>query len=158
MPDFHDTLLGAHVAAGSLGLALGLVVIRTEWITLRPSRAGAYYHWAVLAVALTALALVALDWPALGWFAPLALLAYGLALLGRVAWTARGGDRARMYAHGQGGSYIALVTALLVTSAGGGLWTWVLPTLLGLPLIEWQAHRMKRGSAGATTLATRGST
>ena len=44
----------------------------------------------------------------------------------------------RTYARGQGGSYIALVTALLVVSVDGNaaVAAWVLPTLVGHPLIE----------------------
>jgi hypothetical protein len=103
---------------------------------------------------LSALALVAFDVAALWWLAPLAVLAYGLALLGRLApvWRVRGSLRA--YAHGQGGSYIALATALLVVATAGSamVLAWVAPTLVGLPLIE---RRVKRLWA---TTATRGRT
>ncbi|MCA1700932.1 MAG: hypothetical protein LC790_19340 [Actinobacteria bacterium] len=96
-----------------------------------------------MVVSLSALALAALDLSALWWLAPLAALAYALAVLGLLAPRRRGRGWVRAYAHGQGGSYIALVTALLVVSLDGtaSAAAWFVPTLLGLPLIEWRvAH------------------
>lgn len=143
MLELHDSLLSLHVAAGTLGLLLGPFAM---WVETRPphrSRAGLGYHWAVLAVSLTAVGLVALDWSALWWLSLLAALSYTLALVGVLAprWPSRRWVRA--YAHGQGGSYIALITALLVVSLDGAAATasWVVPTVVGLPLIEWRvAH------------------
>ena len=127
------------------------------------SRAGAAYHWSVLAVSLTALALVALDWPSLWWLSILAAVSYGLALLSLLAAEWRGRGWIRAYAHGQGGSYIALVTALLVVSLDGPASTaaWIVPTLVGLPLIEWRVARMSRGDqaeAGRSLSRTHGHT
>ena len=103
----------------------------------------------MLAVALSALGFVAFDAAALWWLAPLAVLAYGLALLGRAApqWRARAWLRA--YAHGQGGSYIALVTALLVVATAGPpmVIAWVVPTLVGLALIERRVKRLSHEGA-----------
>lgn len=149
--DAHGILLSLHVAAGSLGLLLGALAM---WAEKRPphrSRAGAAYHWSVLGVSLTAVGLVALDWPALWWLLPLAGLSYGLALLGLLAPRRRRPGWARAYGHGQGGSYIALVTALLVVSLEGlaAAAGWFLPTLVGLPLIEWRvAHISRRETPG----------
>jgi hypothetical protein len=109
----HDPLLYVHAAAGSVALVLGPFAIWAErWPQFR-SRPGSAYCWSVLAVTLTALALVAFDVAALWWLAPLAVLAYGLALLGRLAPKLRERGWLRAYTHGQGGSYIALATALL---------------------------------------------
>jgi hypothetical protein len=56
----------------------------------------------------------------------------------------------RVYAHGQGGSLIALVTAALVVSLDGtaAAAAWIVPTLIGVPLIE---RRVTRISAQTTT-------
>ena len=56
-----------------------------------------------------------------------------------------------MIAHGLGGSYIALVTALLVVSAGdismtAEIFAWILPTAVGVPLIV-RAHTGDRAAA-----------
>ena len=52
----------------------------------------------------------------------------------------------RLRLHGLGGSYVALVTALLVVSVDGpaGVVSWVLPTLVGLVLIEAAVSRASR--------------
>jgi hypothetical protein len=72
------------------------------------------------------------------WIVPLALVSYVLTLSGYVA-VRRGGPK-WVAAHGLGGSYIALVTALLVASAGDisttvETFAWILPTAVGVPLI-----------------------
>jgi hypothetical protein len=55
----------------------------------------------------------------------------------------------RVYAHSQGGAYIALVTALLVVSLEGPAATaaWVAPLLVGLPLIERRVATIARREA-----------
>lgn len=147
MINAHDSLLVVHVSAGSIGLVLGLLALLTEGPPDYRSRAGAGYLWAVLIVASTALGLVAFDAGALWWLVPLAVLTSALALAGYRAPRQRGRAWVRIYAHGQGGAYIALVTALLVVSLEGPAATaaWVAPLLVGLPLIERRvatiAHR-----------------
>lgn len=147
MFDPHDSLLALHVTVGSLGLILGPVAM---WAERRPpyrSRAGAAYHWAVLAVSLSAVGLVALSFSAFWWLLPLVALSYGLALLGRLAPRRHGRRWVRMYVHGQGGSYIALVSALLVVSVDSpaSVAAWVLPTLVGSCLIERRVARIRAG-------------
>ena len=90
MIDLHDILLALHVAAGSLGLALGPVAMLAEREPSYSSRAGTAYQWSVLAVSVTAVGLVALDPSALWWLSLLAALAYSLALLGFLAARRRG--------------------------------------------------------------------
>jgi len=83
---------------------------------------------------------------------PIAVLSYGLALAGylgsRHGWPLWG------RAHGWGGSYIALVTALLVVSARGHsgaleALAWILPAAIGTPLIV-RAHLAPRHGRGRT--------
>jgi hypothetical protein len=146
----HDVLLGVHVAAGTVALVLGAAVV---WSSRdRPMLDGrsAIYPWTVLAVSLTAVGLLALDWPELWWIAILAALAYVLALLGYLAPRRRFRSWRLAYAHGQGGSYIALVTALIVVALTvdgpvhgvAAVAVWVLPTLIGTNLIRRWHHRL----------------
>lgn len=104
------------------------------------------YLWAVFATCLTAAVVSLLDWSRLWWLVPIAVLSFLLALVGYVA-VRRGWPR-WVGAHGLGGSYIALVTALLVVSAGDISTTaevvaWILPAAVGVPLIV-RAHRGPR--------------
>ena len=123
----HAAVLTLHVAAGAAGLLLGPLVLRAEHDPPRRSRTGGAFLAAVAAVAVTAAGLVAFDPPALWWLLPLAALAAGLALLGATV----GREHHRLYAHGQGGAYISLVTAFLVVSLPGpaAAAAWILPTL-----------------------------
>jgi hypothetical protein len=148
--DWRDTLLGLHVVAGSLGLCLGAVAIIAERRPPFRSSTGCLYPWAVLATAATAVGLVAFDPLELWWLTGLAGLTYGLALLGYLAPRRRPRGWVRAYAHGQGGSLIALVTAALVVSLDGtaAAAAWIVPTLIGVPLIE---RRVTRISAQTTT-------
>ena len=74
----------------------------------------------------------------LWWLWLLATLSYGLALLGHFAARERSLGWLRLGIHGQGGACIALVTATFVVSVDGlvQIAAWVLPTLLGVPLLE----------------------
>ncbi len=162
MLDLHDSLLALHVTTGSLGLVLGPIAV---WASRRgqlEGGAGSAYHWSVLAVCLTACGLVALDFRALWWLLLLAGLSYVLALLGFLAPRRRWRGWVRAYARGQGGSYIALVTALLVVSIEGtaSVAAWVLPTLVGHPLIErrvaWLEARERAERPSAAGDATPG--
>ena len=145
----HEILFTLHVVAGALGLLLGPLAMWVERYPPHRSRAGSAYHWSVLAVALTAVGLVALGWPAKWWLLPLAGISYSLALLGLLAPRRRRRRWERAYAHGQGGSYIALVTALLVVSLEGpaSVLGWTVPTLVGLFLIERRVARLSDRSA-----------
>ena len=96
------------------------------------------YVWAVFATCLTAAIVCLLDWSRLWWLIPVAVLSYLLALVGYVA--VRRGWPKWVGAHGLGGSYIALWTALLVVTAGdisttAEIIAWILPAAIGVPLI-----------------------
>lgn len=150
----REFLLALHIGAGSLGLALGPLALRSS----RGGAAivggiGAAYLLAVLVVSVTALGLIALAWSELWWLTILAAVSSGLVVLAFLAPRLRFRGWPRACAHGEGGSYIALVTALLVVSvdAPASLAAWTLPTLVGLPLIEVRAARLRaRSGAGAT--------
>jgi hypothetical protein len=101
--------------------------------------------------AATAIALVVLDGGALWWILPLAVLACGLAVAGYPAPARRHAGWIRVSAHGQDGAFIALVTALFVVSLAGAAATaaWVVPTLVGVVLIERRVSRLKANLGAA---------
>jgi len=104
----------------------------------------------VLAVSVSAIVLVAGYRGDLWWLVPVAMFSYALAVLGRYAATRRFPRWSHAYVHGQGGSYIALVTALVVVAltvdgplhGPAALIPWVLPTITGTLLIEWWRRRI----------------
>ena len=131
----HTAVLGGHIVAGVLGLVLGPVVL-ARWRE-GPGPWLRAYQAAVVVVCASALALVAMDLSGL-W--PFALLAIGTGAAVLAGRRAGGGPR---FVRLTGGSYISLVTALLVVS-WGSVASWLLPTLLGVPLVELAAGRTHR--------------
>ncbi len=116
-------------------------------------RAGEAYHWVMLTVCFTAAFLAVLDWRRLWWFLPIAAGSYAFALLGYLAAKRRWTGWLRAHIAGQGGSYIAMTTALLVvnwqtlTGTPGIRSTWAggLPTVVGSPMIAWVIYQVRLG-------------
>jgi hypothetical protein len=107
----------------------------------------------MLGVCVSAGMLTILDWRRIWWFLPIAAGSYVFALLGYVAAKRRWQGWLRAYITGQGGSYIAMVTALLVvnweslTGTRGVVspWAWALPTVVGSPIIAWVTREVALG-------------
>ena len=146
----REAFLALHIVSGAAALALGagtLLASARGYATREPLLIA--YLWAVFATCVTATVLALLEWSRLWWIVLLALLSSILAVAGYVA-VRRGGPK-WVVAHGLGGSYIALVTALLVVSAGdisttAEIFAWILPTAVGVPLIL-RAHTGDRAAA-----------
>jgi hypothetical protein len=157
----HAVLLSIHIAAGTAGLVLGPVAMWQATRRLEAARspdtgASAAYHWTVLAVCPSAAVLVVWFRPELWWLVPVAAFSYSLVLLGRFAVARRFRSWMHAYAHGQGGSYSALVTALVVVAAtvdgpvhgAAEVIPWTLPAVIGTPLTEWWRRRLAIRAAG----------
>jgi hypothetical protein len=143
--------LALHISSGTAALALGLLArVAAARRQRGRERVLTAYLWAVFATCLTAIVVSVLDWSRLRWLVPLAVLSYLLALVGYLA-VRRGWPR-WVGAHGLGGSYIALVTALLVVSVRdisttAEIVAWILPAAVGVPLIV-HAHTGARANVG----------
>jgi hypothetical protein len=146
-------LLVLHIAAGTVGLVLGPIAMTARKGSRLHARAGEAYHWVMLAVCLSAAGLAWLDWTRLWWFLPIAVGSYAFALVGYLAAKRRWPGWLVAHVSGQGGSYIAMLTAVLVvnwkaltgTSGLSSPWPWVLPTLVGSPIITWVNVQIRRG-------------
>ncbi|GAB2637365.1 hypothetical protein GCM10027088_11480 [Nocardia goodfellowii] len=136
-------MLTIHIVSGSLGLLLGPVVMWLDGRS-RGRRAGYAYLWTVLVICASAVVLVLTRRHDLWWLIPVSALTLALALLARRALSRNGIGWSHAYVHGQGGSYIALVTATIVVSfaidgpltGANQLIAWLGPTVVGTPLIE----------------------
>ncbi len=150
----HTALLVIHIVAGTTGLMLGPFAMyqgarRLTAGQLSTGPASGAYRGVVLLVCLSAVALIVDGHPELWWLVPLSALTYGLAVLARVSAEQRFRGWLHGYVHGQGGSYIALVTAFIVVALTvdgpvtgvAQLVPWLAPTVLGTLLIElWRRH------------------
>lgn len=156
----HIALLLTHIVAGTGALVVGPLAMRQDAgrfssgvPTTGPLSAG--YRALVLVVCLTATALVIEHRTDLWWLIPVSALTYALALLARSSAARRFPGWTHGYVHGQGGSYIALVTALIVVAltvdgpvtGPAQLIPWLGPTAIGTVLIEVWRRRLHTQSA-----------
>ncbi len=148
-----DAVLIVHIALGTTGLILGPVAMTARKPPGLHTKTGEAYHWVMLGVCLSAGLLAVLDWGRIWWFLPIAAGSYAFALLGYVAAKRRWRGWLRAHLAGQGGSYIAMLTAVLVvnwetiTGTRGVVspWAWALPTMVGTPIIAWVTREVRLG-------------
>ncbi len=142
-----------HIVAGFSGLVLGPAAMVA---TKRPgvhTRTGEAYHWVMLAVCASAGLLAVPEWGRLWWFLLIAAGSYAFALVGYVAAKRRWPGWIAAHISGQGGSYIAMTTALLVvnwrsltgTAGMSSAIPWILPTLVGTPILAWVNSQVRLG-------------
>lgn len=133
----RDVLLLAHILLGVSGLVLGPAVLMAGG---RMRHIAAYaYQLAVGGVAISALLLAATAFARLWWLVPVAVATEAAALLGLLAWRRRRPGWPTACAHLLGGSYVALVTGMLIAGTGNPAF-WVLPAVVA----QWPIHVAKR--------------
>lgn len=132
----RSVVLVVHIVAGTAGLLLGPSVLRAALGDRRATGAAHAYVVAVTTLTVSAAVLVAFR-PGDLW--PFLLLAAGTlaAVLG-----ARRAVAVDRHVRLVGGSYISLVTALLVVG-WGSLAAWVTPTVVGTLLVERATSRLR---------------
>ncbi len=142
----RTVVLAVHVAAGGAGLVLGPLAMGAAKAPGRHTRAGTAYQAAVAVVAASAVALATLAWARLSTLAVIAVATEAAALAGW--WLARRRPAGWLPWHVRlvCGSYVSLVTALLVVNWSSPL-AWVAPTIVGSPLIAVAAHRASKATA-----------
>jgi hypothetical protein len=138
-------LLTVHISSGTLGLLTGplamLVPKRRGW----HQRIGRIYQLSVALICGTAIGLAVLQ-PALWWFGVIAAATWAAALGGWQVRRRRPPGWLPWHISLMCGSYISLLTALFVVNLGvRAVVAWVLPTVVGSPLIAWAAYRAATG-------------
>ncbi len=136
----HTVLMTVHIAAGATGLLLGPLAIAAALHAGQRTEAALAYQAAVAVITTTAVGFAVLDWR--NWW-PFVILAVGTEAAVAAGWWARSHCSPGWHARHVRlicGSYISLVTALLVVSWESPL-AWVLPTVVGTVLVEQAAKR-----------------
>ncbi|WP_380171687.1 DUF2306 domain-containing protein [Kineococcus sp. DHX-1] len=141
--DAHAVLLATHIAAGCAGLFIGAAALlapkRRGW----HARAGLAYQVAVAVMTSTAV-LLSLTAPAVRWgLLLIAVATEAAAVAGWVVARRRRPGWLPVHVSLVAGSYVSFVTAALLVNWPSPL-AWVLPTLVGSPLIAWTARRVGR--------------
>jgi hypothetical protein len=144
--------LAAHVVSGLSAVIAGALAATARKRPGRHPRAGQVYLWALGGVFATGTVLAIIRWHEDARLFAIALIAFSLGLYGyrarrhhRPGWPPR-------HAIGMGGSYIALLTGFYVDNGPFlPLWNrlphttyWLLPTIVGAPLIWLALRRLSR--------------
>lgn len=148
----YTILLVAHIAFGTICLLAGAVAAFVRKRKGIHTLAGEVYHSSYVVVFLTAIAMSVMNWSELAFLFFVALFSYGLALYGYLARKRRWSNWLPKHIRGMLGSYIGVITAVLVvngeafSSATGipSLLLWFLPTIIGSPLITMSVNRFNR--------------
>lgn len=139
--NLRDGLLVAHVLFGTAGLLLGPAVLLTRGHLRRAATRG--YLLAVTGVAASGAVLAATALARLWWLLPIAAGTQASVLFGLLAWRRGRPGWCTACAHLFGGSYVALVTGVLIARTGNPIF-WVLPALLA----QWPIAVAKRRLEG----------
>ncbi len=149
-----DWLLTVHIVAGTSGLVLAPLAMAVRKAPGRHPWLGRGYQLTIAVLTCTAVALAALH-PARLW--GLGVIAAGTEAAALAGWAASRRRHPGWLPRHVGlmcGSYVSLVTALLVVNWHSPL-AWLLPTVIGTPLIAGAAARA--GRAAPSRLARIGS-
>ena len=143
------SIVGVHVAAGLVCTGAGIFAMLAPKGAGRHPSAGTVYYWGLVVVFLTMTALSILRWPHNTHLFVLGILSFGAGVVGRR-------ERRRLWRRwlpvhiaGMAVSYILLLTAFYVDNGPHlPLWRslpplafWLLPSLVGLPLLIWALRR-----------------
>jgi uncharacterized membrane protein YeaQ/YmgE (transglycosylase-associated protein family) len=139
-------ILILHVFCGAAGLVIGLGAFASKKRKGMHTFLGNIYHWLFLTLSLSAITLSLLNWERLWWFLPIAFFSYAFSLVGFLAAKIKWRNWIRFHLTGQAGSFIAMITAVLVVNFGSdNIFIWFLPSIIGTPIIIWLARQIKAG-------------
>ena len=141
------SIVAVHVIAGLSCTLAGIVAMFAPKRSGRHPTAGTIYYWSLVAVFFSMAALSILRWPANNHLFVLGLISFGACVVGRMAkrrlWPLR------VHITGMAVSYILLLTAFYVDNGPHlPIWRllppmayWLLPSLVGLPILIWALTR-----------------
>jgi hypothetical protein len=147
----RDVVLFLHVVLGTSGLLLGPAWLAARARGRRADRLAVGYQAAVAGITVSAGVLAVTD-PQLDWLLPVALGTEALAVTGALARRRGWPEWQSWQPHLLGGSYIALVTGVLIAETGNPVF-WVLPAAVGqLPIAvaKRRLHAAEMSPAPAT--------
>ncbi len=136
-------LLLVHIAAGLTSVICGAGAALSRKGAWRHRRFGSIYYWALAVVFATGSAMAALRWTEDAYLFFLGFIAFGAATIAYLARTVRWSGWIRFHIVGMGLSYVVMLTAFYVDNGPRlplydrlpVLAFWVVPSLIGLPLI-----------------------
>jgi hypothetical protein len=141
--------VGVHVLAGVVAVIAGATAMLSPKAPGGHPRAGTVYFWALATASVTMGALAVARWPADNDLFSLGALAMASAITGRAARRGRWRHWVPVHISTMGLSYVFMLTAFYVDNGPHlPLWNrlpqpafWLLPSLVGVPLIARALHR-----------------
>lgn len=145
-------ILAIHVPLGLLAVVTGIAAMLKEKRRGAHSRFGSIYFWSLGALFVTSTALAAMRWADDYHLFVLGALAFIAALIGRSARRQKWRTPIDLHIVGMGVSYIVMLTAFYVDNGRNlPIWRnlphaafWLLPSVVGIPLIAWALSRERR--------------
>jgi len=147
-------IIGVHVPLGLAGVIAGALAMLNKKGRGRHSRFGTLYFWCLLALAVSATVLATMRWSESYHLFLLGALSFVSAWFGRKALRQRWRQGVRLHITGMGLSYILMLVAFYVDNGKQlPLWKdlppftyWLLPLVVGMPLLVWALtmHPMTR--------------
>ena len=141
-----------HIGVGIIVVVAGAIAMFSYKGRGRHSTAGTVYYWSLAILVGTATTLSAMRWPENYHLFLLGTLSFVAATLGRTALRQRWPYWIRLHISSMGVSYILMLTAFYVDNGKNlPLWRhlppwayWVLPAVLGLPIVVYAMLRHPR--------------
>ncbi|MBM7703098.1 DUF2306 domain-containing protein [Metabacillus iocasae] len=132
-----------HIIAGCICLLTGLLAMISRKKKGIHSLAGEVYHWSFVVVFATSIIMALLNWRESAYLFFIGIFSYSFALSGYIAAKRKKRNWIGAHIGGMLGSYIAIITAVIVVNAPKLellndipiLLLWFLPTIIGSPLI-----------------------
>ncbi|KIL39406.1 alcohol dehydrogenase [Gordoniibacillus kamchatkensis] len=145
-------LLALHIAAGCLCLVTGLIAMASRKRKGRHTAAGELYHGSFVVILFTSVAMALLHWSTSAYLFYIGIFSYSFAAVGYFARKRRVRNWLGLHIGGMLGSYIAIITAVLVVNSPHipllsgipPLWLWFAPTIVGSPLIFLVGRKYKK--------------
>jgi len=143
------SIVAVHVVAGLVCTFAGIVAMVSTKAPGRHLSAGTVYFWSLVVVFLTMAALSVLRWPEDTHLFVLGILSFMAGVVGRVARRRSRPGWLPVHVTAMAMSYILLLTAFYVDNGPNlPLWRslptlayWLLPSVVGLPLLVWVLRR-----------------
>ncbi|MBW7475834.1 DUF2306 domain-containing protein [Paenibacillus oenotherae] len=143
--DLFQVLLVIHIAAGFVCLAAGIGAALVRKRKGLHTGFGEIYHAVYVVIFVTSIWMAILHWESSAYLFFIGIFSYGLALFGYVAGKRRRTNWIGRHIGGMLGSYIAIMTAILVVNGHRipllndlpALLLWFIPTIIGTPIIVW---------------------
>lgn len=137
-------LLLIHILAGVICLITGFLAIISKKRKGKHTVNGEIYHFSYVVIFITSVAMAIWNWNESAYLFYIALFSYGLALYGYLARKIKWKKWLSSHITGMLGSYIGVITAVLVVNQSKipilqdlpSLLIWFLPTIIGTPLIK----------------------